>query len=183
MAVEASSPGARTISALVLGRTGLARPLAAIPRPMRLLDSRDAAIFALDAIDRGLRGNYIVSAPTTNTTYGEWLGDCVAATDSPAKLTWVDDDFLISQKVGFWSELPLWAPTGFPEFSAVWDLDVSRAEAAGLRCRPVRETVFDTWAWLSANGGRVRRTYEPRDPHGLEEDRERAVLAAWDARG
>jgi hypothetical protein len=31
--------------------------------------------------------------------------------------------------------------------------DVSRAVGAGLRCRPVAETVADTWAWLQGLGG------------------------------
>ena len=28
--------------------------------------------------------------------------------------------------------------------------DTERAHAAGLRCRPVSETVTDTWAWISS---------------------------------
>ena len=63
-----------------------------------------------------------------------------------------------------------------------WDTDTSRAEAAGLRCRPLRETVRDTWAWMAADGGAVRRSYRPRRPHGLSEEKERALFAAWDAR-
>jgi 2'-hydroxyisoflavone reductase len=152
-------------------------------RPMRVLDARDAAVFALDAIDRGLQGAYVVNSPEANTTYGEWLGYCIEATGSRAELVWVDDDFLIDRKVGYWADLPLWAPPGDPEVAGIWDVAAPRAEAAGLRCRPVKETVFDTWAWLAADGGRVRRRFEPSAPHGLEEERERALLAAWDARG
>ncbi len=30
--------------------------------------------------------------------------------------------------------------------------EVSRALAAGLRCRPVEQTVADTWRWLQDEG-------------------------------
>ena len=57
------------------------------------------------------------------------------------------------------------------------DSDVARAHAAGLRCRPVHETVSDTWSWLSAlNGAPPLRAGAA--PAGLapEREREREVL-------
>jgi NAD(P)-dependent dehydrogenase (short-subunit alcohol dehydrogenase family) len=58
----------------------------------------------------------------------------------------------------------------------LWDASSARAEAAGLRCRPVIETLHDTWAWLEQE--------EPLPPPrglpvvGLPVEKERAVLAA-----
>ncbi|MGH2947849.1 MAG: hypothetical protein ACRDPC_16620 [Solirubrobacteraceae bacterium] len=60
--------------------------------------------------------------------------------------------------------------------------NVERAHAAGLRCRPVRETVADTWAWLSALDGPAPLRAD-LDPPGLDRARERAALDAWHARG
>lgn len=152
-------------------------------RPMRPVDARDVAAFTFDALDRGLSGPYIVSGPPSNAiTMGDFLGACVEVTGSRAELVWVEDGFLARQGVGYWSDLPLWTPAGHPEVGAVWDLDTARAEAAGLRCRPLRETIADTWAWLAADGGLLRRTYEPREPHGLDEEREQEVLFAWDVK-
>jgi hypothetical protein len=54
--------------------------------------------------------------------------------------------------------------------------DVSAAYAAGLTCRPVAETVTDTWRWLQAEGDPPSRTDRPQ--HGLDPDREREVLAS-----
>lgn len=151
-------------------------------RAMRLIDARDAASFALEAVDHGLAGSYNVAGPEGRTTYGDWLAACVAVTGSRAELVWVEDVFLVEQQVGYWSELPLWAPAGDPAVAGIWDVDTSRAEGAGLRCRPVSETVADTWEWLVADGGRLGRRYEPVWPHGLTEERERKLLRAWDAR-
>jgi hypothetical protein len=50
---------------------------------------------------------------------------------------------------------------------------VSAALAAGLSCRPVEETIADTWAWIRAEGypeGDIARM------HGLDPDKERDVL-------
>lgn len=148
--------------------------------PVNPIDVRDIAQFTLAAIDEGLTGSYIVSGTAANaSTYGGLLQACIDATGSAAQLEWVDSGFLEKQEgLGFWSELPIWIPPG----EVPWDADASRAEAAGLRCRPLAETVRDTWAWLAADGGQVARTYKPRMPHGLTAEKERALFAAWDAR-
>ncbi|NUP48508.1 MAG: NAD-dependent epimerase/dehydratase family protein [Catenulispora sp.] len=146
---------------------------------IRPIDVRDVALFTLNALEHRLQGSYLVAGtPSEATAYGDLLQACIDATGSPARLEWVDGDFLTAMNVAMWSELPLWAP----EDEHPWDNDTSRAEAAGLRLRPLRETVADTWAWLAADDGKVRRSYQPKRPHGLEQDREREVLAAWDAR-
>ena len=50
-------------------------------------------------------------------------------------------------KVEPWSDLPVWIPeseTGMEGFSRV---DVSKANNAGLKFRPLEETIRDTIAW------------------------------------
>ena len=50
-----------------------------------------------------------------------------------------------------WTELPVWVPPG-GEYDGLHDGNVSAALAAGLSCRPVTETIADTWAWIQAEG-------------------------------
>jgi 2'-hydroxyisoflavone reductase len=146
---------------------------------VRPIDVRDVAVFTLNALEQRLQGPYLVAGtPDIASRYGDLLQACIEVTGSPARLEWVDADFLLAQNVAMWTELPLWVPPG----EHPWELDTSRAEAAGLRCRPLRETVADTWAWLADGDGEVRRSYRASRPHGLEAEREREVLAAWDAR-
>ena len=53
---------------------------------------------------------------------------------------------------------------------------MGRALAAGLRIRPVADTVADTWAWLrSLPGAAPRRT--DRGAVGLDPAKEAALLA------
>jgi len=51
---------------------------------------------------------------------------------------------------------------------------VDRVYAAGLTCRPVTETVADTWAWLQAEGDPPVRSGRG---HGIDPAREQDVLA------
>ena len=148
--------------------------------PIQLIDARDIAIWTLDALDRGVTGLYNLDGPPGNATFGSWLRDCVEVTGSGAVLVWADDDFLREHEVEPWTELPLWMPADDPEGGFAWQVPVARAEAEGLRCRPVRETVRDTWAWMQAGGTVAERPGRPR--HGMDRDREAALLAEWDRR-
>ena len=53
--------------------------------------------------------------------------------------------------MAYWTEVPLWIPAA--EGPSVWAHDSEAAEAAGLRWRPLAETVADTWAWQRAVPG------------------------------
>ncbi|MFJ8754601.1 hypothetical protein ACIREO_35595 [Streptomyces sp. NPDC102441] len=55
-------------------------------------------------------------------------------------------------------------------------MDSTRAEKDGLRCRPLVETIADTWAWLQADG---RPVHHPRwAEHGVDPEKEAKILAA-----
>jgi 2'-hydroxyisoflavone reductase len=64
--------------------------------------------------------------------------------------------------------VPLWIAA--PGWEAANDVDVSRALAAGLRLRPLAETIRDTLAWDQARGGPA-----PGD-EGLSREREGDLL-------
>ena len=58
---------------------------------------------------------------------------------------WVGRGTLVGDGVEAWSDLPLWlAPGTNPESANFLAVDVSKAVAAGLRFRPLAETVRDT---------------------------------------
>ena len=150
--------------------------------PMQLVDARDLAEFMLDAGSARTAGTFNATGPRANTTYGAWLDLCVEATGSDAHLTWVSDQFLLDRSVAPWTELPLWMPPG-QDADHVWDAETAAAERAGLKTRPVAETVRDTWAWMQA-GGAVPdapvRDYISN--HGIDPDKEQRILAEWRAR-
>jgi 2'-hydroxyisoflavone reductase len=148
-------------------------------REMQVIDARDIAAFGLSQIAAGGTGRYLTSGVVGNATFGSWLTDCVAVTRSNAELVWVGDDFLLEHGVEPWTELPLWTPDR-SEFAGLWLPSSAKAAAAGLTCRPVSETVRDTWAWLSATDGEALLRYRDTTPdHGIDADKERTILDAW----
>ena len=120
-------------------------------RPLQYVDARDLAAWMLTAGADGRSGTYNALSRPGHTTTAELLGACRAATGSSASLQWVSPDRVAAAGVEGWTNLPIWAPpTG--ELAVVHDADTSRAAAAGLVCRPVADTVADTWSWLQAEG-------------------------------
>ncbi|WP_214410743.1 NAD-dependent epimerase/dehydratase family protein [Sphaerisporangium fuscum] len=148
--------------------------------PMRLIDARDIAIFTVDQAVKGVNDRFVTTGPAGNTTYGRWLADCMEVTGSDAELVWVDDRFLLDHGVEQWTELPLWfAASG--ELTDVWNVGTTKAEAAGLRCRPVSETVRDTWNWLKDQDlAALEARFPAWSKHGLAPDKEARLLAEWD---
>lgn len=149
--------------------------------PLQYIDARDLAAFVLDAGHRGCGGAYNVVSRRGHATMRSLLEACRKASGSDsATLSWVDPEVILEAGIEPWSELPIWLPPGH-EYAALHDAGVERAYADGLACRPVQETVADTWSWLSALDG-VDPLREDRPRLGLDPERERAALTAWHSR-
>ncbi|MEU2158638.1 NAD-dependent epimerase/dehydratase family protein [Streptomyces sp. NPDC019396] len=145
--------------------------------PLQYIDARDLAEWVLDAPDRGLSGAYnVVSAPG-HTTMGELLEECVRVTGADARLCWLDEETITGAGVAPWTDLPIWLPRG-ELHDALHRADVSKALAAGLRCRPVAETVADTWTWLRSLDGAIPLR-AVRSPAGLTPEQDAALLAGF----
>ncbi|HVV12727.1 NAD-dependent epimerase/dehydratase family protein [Amycolatopsis sp.] len=116
--------------------------------PVRYVDVRDLAAWLLRAVSTGLAGPYNVVNPLGHTTFGSLLSSVVEVVGGSPVLSWVDP--LSFPEIHRWTELPGWLPPSSPLVTT----DASRAAAAGLVCRPVVETVADTWAWVRESGVR-----------------------------
>ena len=141
-------------------------------QPVQLIHARDLADWILDMAEGRRAGVFNVTGPAEPLTLEELLDACIDATESVARLVWVDEGFLVDRGVQPWSELPLWlAPGRNPGDAGFLGMDVSRALAAGLRFRPLGETIRDTLAGA-----------EPTTEAGLAPKRESELLEAWKAR-
>ncbi|MFI7574731.1 NAD-dependent epimerase/dehydratase family protein [Micromonospora sp. NPDC049497] len=146
--------------------------------PLQYVDVRDLATFLLES---HASGPVNVVSRTGHATMGGLLDAAVAVTGSDARLRWTDPGALLAAGVEPWNDLPIWIPEGH-EYRWLQERDVTRAYAAGLTCRPVAETVADTWAWLREVGTVPPRAGRPqRAPAGLDPAREAALLAATGA--
>jgi 2'-hydroxyisoflavone reductase len=144
-------------------------------QPLQYIDCRDLAAWLLTAADRGIGGVFNTVSRPGQATMRSLLEAAMAATGSSARLVWTPPEVIVAAGIAPWTELPVWLPPD-SEAAGLHTGDVSKVYAAGLTCRPVAETVTDTWAWLQAEGDPPARPGRPA--HGLDPDRERAVLAS-----
>lgn len=141
------------------------------------IDARDLAEFHLDAAESKTVGVFNTVSPPHHFTMRELLDTCRDVTGSDATFNWVDGKTIVENGIAPWTELPVWLYDAEADVSECWNVDVSKATAAGLRARPLRETVADTWAWVQAGAdlGGYRSQYAVPEPNA---EKERAVLDA-----
>lgn len=144
--------------------------------PLQYIDVRDLSAWLLDAAARGLGGPYNAVSPPGHTTMGELLGECLRVTGGAATLRWVRPEPILAAGVVPWNDLPIWIPPGH-EYRPLHEADSGKAAAAGLTCRPVADTVADTWAWLDGTGATIAGL-PGRAAVGLDPAVETALLAA-----
>ncbi len=138
--------------------------------PVQFIDVRDIAAWTLLQAERGTAGVFNLNGPTDPLSMGEFLQAGRAALRPSANLLWVDESFLAAQSVAAWSDLPVWLPSSS---FAMHRTPTAKAQATGLTCRPLMETLLDTHAWCQA-------AQEPlRLGVGLTAEREASLLAAW----
>jgi 2'-hydroxyisoflavone reductase len=150
-------------------------------RPVQLIDVRDLADWMVRMCEDGATGPFNATGPDRVLTMGALLETCRAISDNDARLTWVEEEFLIEQEVSPYNELPIWVPEAYRAFE---DVDCSRAFAAGLRCRPLAETMSDILAWDRSRAGEPRpeKRFGVPIPPSLDPVRERQILILWHAR-
>ncbi|MBB1241972.1 reductase [Streptomyces durbertensis] len=141
--------------------------------PLQYVDVRDLAAWTLDRVADGAGGPYNVVSPSGHATMGGLLVACARVTGSDARLEWLSPEEIGASGLEPWRELPIYLPPGATHDS-LHRADVSKACAAGLSCRPVEETVADTWEWLKRLGPATAAATRP--PVGVPAEAEEAAL-------
>jgi 2'-hydroxyisoflavone reductase len=145
-------------------------------RALQYVDARDLARWLLDAAVAGASGPFNVASRKGHATMASLLEACRDVAGPDAELTWVSPEHVAASEIEPWTQLPVWLPPD-GEYGWLHDMSVERSHAMGLQCRPVEETVADTWEWLLSTGKRP-----PLAEHaapGLDAAKERAALVAW----
>jgi 2'-hydroxyisoflavone reductase len=144
--------------------------LAPEPRdqPVQFIHARDLADWIVDQADRRLTGVFNAAGPEHELTMEQLLEEIRRGTESNARLRWLDESFLLEHGVEAWSDLPLWlAPDANPELAHFLAMDIRKALQAGLRFRPLVQTIRDTL-----------EKAETTSDAGLDPARERELLGA-----
>lgn len=150
--------------------------------PIQIIDARDLANYSLNCLEQRITGVFNVISPPGEFSMGDLVTRAAQLAADIAKppqrpvAAWLSAEFLNEQKIMPWSDMPVWVPDT-PESFGFSRTSVDRALKTGLRIRPLESTLADTLRW------HLDRPQAERDAlrAGLQSEREREVLAAWDA--
>ena len=136
----------------------------------QIIDVRDLSDFILKLVEEDASGIYNATGPEYELTMGNLLEVSKQVSGSDADFKWASVEFLNQNKVEAWSDMPAWIPddedgVGFAR------IDISKAIHAGLKFRPLEETVRDTLEWAKT------RPVDHEWKAGLTAEREAEVLA------
>jgi 2'-hydroxyisoflavone reductase len=144
-------------------------------RQVQIVDVRDLGDWLVRLCEERTGGTFNAVGPARPLSMGELLDICDQVGGGRAEIVWVDEAFLLAHGVGVWMELPLWVPREEEWFQRA---DASRAFAAGLRFRPLEETVRDTLAWARRDGASLVTTAHT-GAAGMRPKREAELLTVW----
>ena len=143
-----------------------------------VIDARDLAAWLVHCASADVSGTFnvlgeqLTLAEHLSVAREVGVAEGGAGVDEPRILP-MPESFLEEQGVNPWAgekSLPLWIPG--TDMSAMSRRSVAAAHAAGLRLRPLADTLRDGMWWRGNNGGGA----------GLGDVDERAVIDAWHAR-
>lgn len=135
--------------------------------PVQIIDVNDVADFVVLAAERALSGTYNVAGPEKPLTFEEYIAAVARMINSRAQITWKGD--FPRAMYG----APIVAPSSFvPGFATMSN---EKARAAGLRFRPLEETLRTNWVDHRARRGDA---YDfAKAGVGLSAEQEAALLA------
>jgi 2'-hydroxyisoflavone reductase len=142
--------------------------------PVQFIDARDLAEWTIRLVEQKAFGTFNGIGPAHPLTMAEMLYGIKAVTTAGAQFTWVPASFLEAQKVGPWSDMPVWIPpTG--EYAGFGQRSIKKALAAGLTFRTLADTAAATLAYHESRDAERKSQFRA----GLKPEREAEVLAAW----
>ncbi len=143
--------------------------------PIQFIDVRDLTTFMMTLVEARTHGIFNAVSPPRAFTMGELIAASQRASpQAGTQVTWVNEDFIAAHSKPEELNLPIWAPpTGDTAGVALTSMESSRR--AGLRSRPLAETVGDTLAWFQS----LPQERRSKLRSGLDPVREADTLRAW----
>lgn len=139
--------------------------------PVQFIDARDLAEWTIRMAEQRALGVFNATGPDFQLSMAAMLHGIRASGTAPARFVWAPDDFLASNKVSAWSDMPVWIPRkDDPAFAT---RSIARAQAAGLTFRPLATTATDTLAWFRT----LPSERQNKLGAGITAERESALLA------
>ena len=143
--------------------------------PVQFVDVRDVGRWVVDSVQKKLTGTFNTTAPPLS--FAEFIDACRTATQSDAKLTWLDKDFLYAQDIEAFSQVPLWVPV--EEDPGFFQISNDKANREGFVTRPTEETIAAAWRWYQSTF--FDDTTFPHNGWGISNEQHAKLLSRWRA--
>jgi 2'-hydroxyisoflavone reductase len=114
----------------------------------QFIDVRDLSDFTIKLIEDNAQGIFNATGPDHDLSFGTLLETCKQVCGSDAKLKWASVEFMNQNNVAPWSDMPAYLPDSGDD-AGFAQVDMSKAIRAGLKFRPLEDTVRDTLAWAN----------------------------------
>lgn len=145
--------------------------------PVLIIDARDLCGWCVRLVEDDVGGVFNAVGPASQLSIAEMLYGIRSVTKTDASFTWVPADFLESQGVRPWADMPAWFPPKGP-MAGFGYFNRDKAISKGLTFRPLAETAKDTLDWFHS----LPADRQAKLLSGIAPDKEQTVLAAWHAR-
>ncbi|MBX7042820.1 MAG: NAD-dependent epimerase/dehydratase family protein [Ignavibacteria bacterium] len=136
-------------------------------RAVQFIDVKDLAAFTLDMIEKGAGGIYNATGPDKELSFGEFLNACMGVAGTDPEFIRMSEEFILENNIAPYTELPLWVPESW---SGTDHVDISKALGAGLKFRPLLQTIADTLSFDKSRNGQTLRS-------GLSPEKESELIA------
>ena len=127
-------------------------------QPVQFIDVRDLAEWMIRLAEAGTTGAFNATGPERPVPLLEMAQTCIDATGGRGAPLVVASEELKAAGVVPWDHIPFWLEPG--EFGLM-ESNIDRALAAGLRFRPLADTVAATYAWLQTSDHERRVLFPP----------------------
>jgi 2'-hydroxyisoflavone reductase len=142
--------------------------------PVQFIDVRDLSEWIVRVAEARSLGTFNATGPAHPLDMRDMLRQIALAIHSKAHLMWVSADFLDSQQVSAWSDLPVWVP-GDGDSAGFARRSIDKAQKAGLTYRPLSSTARDTLSWFEQQPADRQAMLKA----GLSAEHEAKLLALW----
>ena len=143
--------------------------------PVQVIDVRDLSAWMMKLAEARTTGTFNAVSPPKAFTIGELINESLKASPKAGtRATWIAEDFLAAHWKPEELDLPPWSPSKGDTAGASL-VSVKRAQATGLRSRPLHETVRDTLAWFQT----LPAERQAKLHAGLAAEKESETLQEW----
>jgi 2'-hydroxyisoflavone reductase len=145
--------------------------------PIQIIDVRDLAAWMMKLAQERTTGYFNAISPPRMFAMGDIITASLhASPNAGTKVTWVPEDFMAKQWKPEELDLPPWSPMGGDTAGASLT-STARAQKAGLKIRPMQETVNDTLKWFQS----LPAERQAKPHAGIDPQKEASLLSAWHA--